>query len=133
MFTLNATHEVIVSAGAVQSPHLLQLSGIGDSAALTKAGITPIVSNPSVGKNLQDHVLLTNTYSVQPSFLTLDEVQENATFAAEQIAAWQPSPHKGELVLNACNQIGWFRLPKSVLGSTPDPSAGATSVRTTLV
>ncbi|KAF8882012.1 GMC oxidoreductase-domain-containing protein, partial [Infundibulicybe gibba] len=50
-------HEVIVSAGTFQSPQLVRdfLSGIGQSAQLTKFGITPVVNLPGVGNNLQDH------------------------------------------------------------------------------
>jgi choline dehydrogenase len=53
---LTATREVILSAGAVHSPHLLQLSGIGDPDALRAAGIDPLVTNAEVGRNLQDHL-----------------------------------------------------------------------------
>jgi choline dehydrogenase len=47
---------VILSAGAIQSPHLLMLSGIGDPIELGKQGINIIHSLPGVGKNLQDHI-----------------------------------------------------------------------------
>lgn len=47
--------EVIVSAGAIQSPQLLQLSGIGPQAVLKRAGIPVLVDAPDVGANLQDH------------------------------------------------------------------------------
>ncbi|MFY0611575.1 MAG: FAD-dependent oxidoreductase [Hyphomicrobiaceae bacterium] len=53
--TANATREVILSAGAIQSPQVLQLSGIGPAEILTKYGIPVVVNNPSVGGNLQDH------------------------------------------------------------------------------
>ena len=48
--------EAILAAGAVQSPHLLQLSGIGDAAALREAGVTPVHDLPGVGANMQDHL-----------------------------------------------------------------------------
>ncbi len=52
---IKCKREVILSAGAIQSPQILQLSGIGSSKLLTKLNI-PIVSNlPFVGQNLQDH------------------------------------------------------------------------------
>jgi choline dehydrogenase-like flavoprotein len=51
-----ASHEVIVSAGSVQSPHLLELSGIGHPDILAEAGIAVKVNNPNVGENLQDHI-----------------------------------------------------------------------------
>jgi choline dehydrogenase len=50
-----ARKEVILSAGALESPRLLQLSGIGDGRALQRVGIDPMVELPSVGKNLMDH------------------------------------------------------------------------------
>ena len=53
--TLQARREVIVSAGAFQSPQLLMLSGIGAAAELQKFGIPVIQDLPGVGKNLQDH------------------------------------------------------------------------------
>lgn len=48
--------EVIVCAGSVQSPQLLELSGIGSSRVLQAAGIDVKVDNPNVGENLQDHL-----------------------------------------------------------------------------
>jgi choline dehydrogenase-like flavoprotein len=52
---LRARREVIVSAGAFQSPQLLMLSGIGDSATLARHGIATTHHLPGVGQNLQDH------------------------------------------------------------------------------
>ena len=54
--TLNATREVILSAGPIASPHLLQLSGIGPGAVLQQAGIEVLHDLPGVGENLQDHL-----------------------------------------------------------------------------
>jgi choline dehydrogenase len=54
--TLTATREVLLSAGAVHSPHLLQLSGIGDPDVLDAAGVRPLITNVGVGKGLQDHL-----------------------------------------------------------------------------
>lgn len=48
--------EALLAAGAVQSPHILQLSGIGDAAALREVGVTPIHDLPGVGANMQDHL-----------------------------------------------------------------------------
>ena len=54
--TLRASREVIVSSGAINSPRLLMLSGIGAAAELQAAGIKPVLDLPGVGKNLQDHL-----------------------------------------------------------------------------
>jgi choline dehydrogenase len=48
--------EVVVASGAINSPLLLQLSGIGDQALLQSLGITPHLHSPAVGRGLQDHV-----------------------------------------------------------------------------
>ncbi|MDQ2797359.1 MAG: GMC family oxidoreductase N-terminal domain-containing protein [Actinomycetota bacterium] len=54
--TLTAAQEVLVSAGAIHSPHLLQLSGIGDPETLRAAGVSPTVTSEGVGRGLQDHL-----------------------------------------------------------------------------
>jgi choline dehydrogenase len=57
--TVYADREVLLSAGAVQSPHILQLSGIGDPEELRAHGIPVVHELPGVGKNLQDHLDVT--------------------------------------------------------------------------
>lgn len=53
--TLGAAREVIVAAGAINSPHLLMLSGVGDARVLEQNGIQVLHDLPGVGQNLQDH------------------------------------------------------------------------------
>ncbi len=53
---ISARREVILSAGAIGSPQLLMLSGIGDGDALSKLGVQVSHALPTVGKNLQDHI-----------------------------------------------------------------------------
>ncbi len=65
LLTANAASEVILCAGAVGSPQILQLSGIGDAASLHKVGITPQVDLKGVGANLQDHLQIRAVYKVQ--------------------------------------------------------------------
>jgi choline dehydrogenase len=52
---VNATKEIIVSCGPIGTPHLLQLSGIGDPQKLSAAGIDTVIANPHVGINMTDH------------------------------------------------------------------------------
>ena len=54
--TVKARCEIIICAGAVNSPQLLELSGIGDPARLSSLGIKPIHNLPQVGENLSDHL-----------------------------------------------------------------------------
>ena len=60
--TVKARREVILSGGAVNSPQLLQLSGIGDAALLKSLGIVPLVDAKAVGQNLQDHLAVSYFY-----------------------------------------------------------------------
>jgi len=60
-----ARRETVLTAGAIGSPHLLQLSGIGPAALLRQHGIAPMVDAPGVGGNLQDHLQLRMVYKVQ--------------------------------------------------------------------
>jgi len=64
---LNATArgEVILAAGAIGSPHLLQLSGIGPGALLAEHGVAVVRDRPAVGENLQDHLQIRAVYRVQ--------------------------------------------------------------------
>lgn len=55
-FTLHASREVILSAGSIGSPCLLQRSGIGPAAVLEAAGVPVALDAPGVGENLQDHL-----------------------------------------------------------------------------
>jgi choline dehydrogenase len=57
--------ETLLSAGAVGSPQILQLSGIGPSGVLRQAGISPVCDAPGVGENLQDHLQLRMAFKVQ--------------------------------------------------------------------
>jgi choline dehydrogenase len=59
---LYADREVVLCAGALQSPHLLQLSGVGDADKLRGAGIRPVHALPGVGANIQDHLGVGLTY-----------------------------------------------------------------------
>jgi choline dehydrogenase/4-pyridoxate dehydrogenase len=60
--TARADREVILAGGVINSPQLLMLSGIGDAAALQKAGLAAKVDLPGVGRNLQDHVSVVLMY-----------------------------------------------------------------------
>ncbi|HLR13640.1 MAG TPA: choline dehydrogenase [Burkholderiaceae bacterium] len=73
--TLHANKEVILCAGALQSPQLLQLSGVGAAGHLREFGI-PVVNNlPGVGENLQDHLQLRLIYEVSKPITNNDQLR----------------------------------------------------------
>ncbi|CDW94529.1 MULTISPECIES: GMC family oxidoreductase [unclassified Thiomonas] len=63
--TAHATREVLLSAGAIGSPQILQLSGVGPAALLQQHGITPLIDLPGVGANLQDHLQIRAVFKVK--------------------------------------------------------------------
>lgn len=70
-----AAREVLLSGGAINSPQLLMLSGIGPAAQLRKHGIDVVADVPQVGENLQDHLdVCTLRHSTQP--ITYDRVSD---------------------------------------------------------
>src|SRR4051794_30209796 len=70
--TARASAEVVLCAGAFNSPQLLMLSGIGPADHLRSVGIEPVVDSPHVGEHLQDHPLATTTYSVNEPVTLFD-------------------------------------------------------------
>ena len=63
--TVKAQREIILSAGSIGSPHILQVSGVGDSNQLRKNGIQTVHELKGVGKNLQDHLMFRPVYKVK--------------------------------------------------------------------
>jgi len=64
-FIATADIETILCAGAIGSPQILQLSGIGPAALLAEKGIAPLVDAPGVGENLQDHLQLRMVFKIK--------------------------------------------------------------------
>lgn len=67
-------NEYILSAGAIGSPHLLLLSGIGPAGSLRRAGVTPLLDLPGVGNNLADHQLVDLIWEGPPASAARDAV-----------------------------------------------------------
>jgi choline dehydrogenase-like flavoprotein len=86
---IKARKEVVLSAGSLLSPKILELSGIGQKAVLDKAGIKQLVDLPGVGENLQDHLRIQTTYELKPDILGLDILKYNATRAAIELDLWK--------------------------------------------
>ena len=85
-----ARREVILCGGAINSPQLLLLSGIGDVASLKKLGIEVVKDLPGVGKNLQDHVrVFVSHFSKEPvSLARMKDPQERLRYDAERSGVW---------------------------------------------
>ncbi|MGH7094744.1 MAG: GMC family oxidoreductase [Stellaceae bacterium] len=77
-----AGREILLSAGAVNSPHLLQLSGVGDPEHLASIGVPVVHALPGVGANMQDNYVVRLTYPVH-GIATANEKSRGLPLAAE--------------------------------------------------
>ena len=100
----SAAREVILSAGAVDTPKLLQLSGVGDAALLGKHGIVVTRHSPAVGRNLQDHSCASYYYRANRKTLN-DEF--SSWFGKARAGLKYLLLRKGPLSLSV-NQAGGF-------------------------
>ncbi|KAL8697701.1 MAG: hypothetical protein Q9224_002181 [Gallowayella concinna] len=79
---VHAGKEVILAAGAFQSPQLLELSGIGSRSLLEKFEIEVLIDNPHVGENLQDHAMASLSFEAADHIPTGDVIRDPKVFAA---------------------------------------------------
>ncbi|MGQ7848114.1 GMC family oxidoreductase [Granulosicoccus sp. 3-233] len=106
MESFSASVEVIVSAGAVDTPKLLLLSGIGDSAELDKHGISLQKHLPAVGKNLQDHLCV--SYYYRANIPTLNDDFRSWTGKAKAALQYLFT-RKGALSMSVNQSGGFFK------------------------
>lgn len=111
-YTVNATKEVILSGGTVNTPQILELSGIGSKDVLSKAGVKVLYENANVGENLQDHTYSATVYKLKPGFPTLDSLRSNTTFAAEQAAAYKAN--QSSILTETVPSISYVSLARVV-------------------
>jgi choline dehydrogenase len=92
----SASREVLLAAGAVNSPQVLMLSGIGNADHLRSHGIAPVVNLPEVGRNLQDHSNIHTVHAATIKTLT-DELTrvERGAFAVARAMIMRSGPAAG--------------------------------------
>lgn len=112
-FTATATREVIVSAGAFQSPQLLMVSGIGPAATLNQFNIPILADRRGVGQGMQDHVFFGPSYRVNVQ--TLTRLANDPLYAAAQFFGPYSILKQGPLTSNTCDFLGWEKVPQELL------------------
>lgn len=115
--TARATRETVLCAGAVQTPQLLQLSGVGAPDWLAGCGVRPIVELPGVGENLQDHLQMRTIVELNERASLNDHVR-NPVELARMGAQWLFSG-KGPLTVGA-GQVGGAACTRYAEGGRPD-------------
>lgn len=103
--TVAAIKETVLSAGAVNSPQILQLSGIGPAALLKQQGIDVVMDAPYVGENLQDHLQIRTVYKVKGT-KTLNTLA-NSLFGKAKIGLEYVLKRSGPMSMSP-SQLGAF-------------------------
>jgi choline dehydrogenase len=144
-----ASREVILCAGAIDSPKLLMLSGIGPGAELQAQGIAPVHELPGVGRNLQDHLYVHYTADSTPDSSINAELhglrllyhgayylltrRGVLTLGSSQACAWvkiMPGADRPDLQI-FFRPVSWEFSPAGtlVIGRTPSVSASCSPIR----
>ena len=107
-YTLSANREIVLSAGAFQSPQLLMVSGVGPAATLRKYGISVVADRSGVGQNMWDHIFFGSAYRVN---VVTGSSLGSAEFAAQAIQ--QYANQQGILTNSGGDLFAWEKLPNA--------------------
>jgi choline dehydrogenase len=107
MQSARAGKEVILSAGAIGSPHIMQLSGLGPAALLRDRGVNPQIDLPGVGAALQDHLQVRIVYRATKPFTFNDDM--NNVFRTAGVGMRYLLQRKGPLTVSAGYAGGFFK------------------------
>lgn len=113
--TVKARKEIVLSGGAINSPQILMLSGIGEAAQLAENGIEVVQDLPGVGKNMQDHLQARLVYKCNEPTLN-DEV--SSLFGQARIGLKYLMFRAGPMTMAASLATGFLRTREDI--ATPD-------------
>lgn len=133
VYTIKAGREVILSAGSINSPMLLQLSGIGNPADFNKFGIQTRINNPHVGSNLTDHITVVPIWSINITN-TYDDLYRNTSVLNAGLATYTSSA-SGPIAEDPISTWSFHRLADSdpIFKKYSDPSPGGNSPHTEIL
>ena len=114
--TAKARGEVILAGGAINSPQLLELSGIGHPDLLNAQGIETVSALPGVGENLQDHFVIGNRYRMKPGSPSVNQQSRGLAMIGEVFKYL--IQRKGLLTLSAAHVAAFIKTRPEL--ATPD-------------
>ncbi len=109
-----AAGEVILAGGAVNSPQILQLSGVGPAALLAEHGIALVADSPGVGDNLQDHYVVATNFRLKAGTVSVNELTRGGRFFAELLKYL--FVRKGLLTLSAAHIAAFCKSRPDLAG-----------------
>ncbi|MCR9079755.1 MAG: choline dehydrogenase [Hyphomonadaceae bacterium] len=114
--TARARAEVILAGGAINSPQLLELSGIGNPDLVREQGIEVVSALPGVGENLQDHFVIGNRYRMKPGSPSVNQQSRGLAMIGEVFKYL--TQRKGLLTLSAAHVAAFIKTRPEL--ATPD-------------
>ncbi|KAF8307685.1 alcohol oxidase [Clavulina sp. PMI_390] len=128
-FTIRANREVILSAGSLNSPQILMLSGIGIPDVLAKLDIPTIVENNFVGQNLMDHIFVLTYWEFDSTTSSFDDLYREPGREDAATAEWYQNDHTGRMAHAITSIWSWHRLQENdpIWKDFQDPSPGGKS------
>ncbi|KAL8369821.1 hypothetical protein RB595_000255 [Gaeumannomyces hyphopodioides] len=110
--TVRARREVILAAGGIHTPQIMQLSGLGPKKVLEAAKIPTVVDLPGVGQNFQDHVMLTAMFNLRNFTFSpnANDLATNPTFKAWADQLWAAN-RTGPYSLASGTAAAWLSFP----------------------
>jgi choline dehydrogenase len=112
--TAMARGEVILAGGAINSPQLLQLSGVGAGGLLREHGIEVVHDLPGVGENLQDHYIVAARYRLKSGTVSVNEQSKGGRLAGEALKYL--FQRKGLLTLSAAHIAAFCKSRPDLAG-----------------
>ncbi len=112
--TARAEGEVILSGGAINTPQVLELSGIGQTERLKAAGIDVVAASKGVGENLQDHYVVGLRYRLKPGVVSINELTRGTKFLGEVFK--YVTQRKGLLTLSAAHIAAFVKTRPELSG-----------------
>mgnify|MGYP001194962712 CR=1 FL=1 len=111
LFTVKTNKEIILSAGSIGSPQILQASGIGNAEKLSDLGINIVKNSNGVGKNLQDHLMFRPVYKLK-NIKTLNK-KINSIFGKLMIGMEYVFFRRGPMTMGASQLCGFAKSDNS--------------------
>jgi choline dehydrogenase len=111
---VRAAREVILAGGAINSPHLLQLSGVGPGELLQQHGVEVVSDLPGVGANLQDHYVIGMLYRLKAGIVSVNELSKGMRMVGETIKYLMQ--RKGLLTLSAAHIAAFCKSRPDLAG-----------------
>ena len=119
-FRVGVRKEVILAAGAFQSPNILELSGIGNPQILMPLDIPVVIDNKNVGENLQDHLMTGVSFKVNDGVMTGDSLMRQEPEAIVAATEMYQKYKAGPMTVGGIASHAFMPMPGSNPGSDVD-------------